>query len=508
MLEMNLRTTLSAKVGWKPDKTSMPIGPVITCRLCHNPRSVTMMGPKGICGNCTFTDYESPEARQAWVDGGVSKDDNENTSATWVECSIHTCRAQYVIYHPEALNVRPKCYYCREQSSISEDRRNKDPAPCLECKQCLSRVIVPKEYRTNDTSNYRCIACSTDRKTIVEVETSAKDLSKENTTSWLLENKKDKLKTPLGGRSVFYQINQAGTDGFCDQVVLFPNPDKQKLTIGGKLIHNTSDLIAQLKSWVSRRRTESGTCSLCFNDIRKADLNPACGRKSCEQRICRNCLSGWYGLNAAGRIINTAALSCPFCRRAPTAKTLHSYGMGIQAVGDLQEAVDNSGEWVYAWCVECSKAKQHVERVCAAGITRELTDWTCGGCEQLREEAAQRQIADLAAEIAELEAGDQRMNLERRNQARIEIDQARSTKKRTLNLKNCPHCTVLTEKKSGCGHMKCDCGGHWCWFCGVASNGGSIYSHMSKVHGGWYGSDSDDDNYDSGDDGDSEEDDD
>lgn len=490
MLELNMRTTLTAKVGWTPEKTIMPIGDIVMCRSCLYPRSVTMMGAKGHCGNCLAKDYKSPDERQAWIESRVTKNDNEQSQATWVECGLRSCRAQYVVYNPHMLNVRPKCYYCRMQSEVSEEKRNMDPAPWLECHQCLSRVIFPKEYRTGDKSPYTCVACSNNRKSIVEVETNAHSLSKENTTAWLLQNKDEKLKDALNGRSLFHQITQAGTEDFCKKVILLPNPAKQKLTLNGKLILNTPDLISQLASWISGRRVESGVCSLCFSNFRKVDLNPACGRRGCEQRICQGCLGSWYGLNSAGRIINIAALSCPFCRRAPTARTLHNYGLGIHAVGDLQDAVANAGQWVYAWCTDCSRAKQYLERVCAAGAPQELEGWTCESCQQQRAEAAQREEDELAAELARLEAADRRGDYERRTAAREALDEARRVKpkQKPLDLRKCPNekCEALTEKSNGCGHMKCICGTDWCWFCGVKKTASSIYDHMSDVHGGWF----------------------
>ena len=442
LLERNLATALTARVSWKPEKATLPIGHLVTCNSCLYPRSVTMMSKGGKCGICTTPDPENIEERQAWIDARVSKEDNTGTDATWVECGIRTCRAQYVVYHPEPLNVRPKCYYCRAQSDIAEKLRSDDPAPWLECKQCLSRVIFPEEYRAAIDEPFKCAACSNGRTSIVSVETTAKALSAENGTAWLLENKDQKLKEPLGGRSLFHQISQAGVEDFCSRVTVFPNFSSQTLTLAGKPLHNTADVIKQLQTWVASRRTESGTCSLCFSLKRKVDLHPACGRRGCKQRICGDCLSGWYGLNAAGRIINVAALSCPFCRRTPTAKTLHGHGMGIHAVGDLRAAVENAGQWVYAWCTGCAKAKQYLERVCARGAPPEVENWVCEQC-----------------------MGESR---------------------KRGSFRECPTCGVMTEKSYGCGHMSCHCGAHWCWFCGQDVGYAGIYKHMDEVHGSWY----------------------
>ena len=373
---------------------------------------------------------ESP--RKTTKHAQVTKKDNETTPAIWVECGIRTCRAQYVVYCLENLNVRPKCHYCRNSSE----------APTVECTECLNRVIYPPRYRPKDMGEFKCHACTGGKKTIVDVETTANKLSKENGTEWLLCNGENKLKEPFKKRSLFHTISTAGINNFCGLVSLFPEAAQKDLRLHGKLIRNSPDVIRNLQSWVSRRRTESGTCSLCFSDFRKSDLNLACGRSGCEQRICRTCLQGWYGLNAAGRIINISALSCPFCRRAPASHTLAKYGMGIHAVANLKSAVDKGGRWIYAWCVKCGHAKQYLERVCARGAPPELSNFTCEGCKFNPKDAPK--------------------------------------------VKTCPGCRATIEKTSGCNHIKCQCGQHWCWFCGEKSTDVDIYFHMEMEHGSFF----------------------
>ncbi|OCL07617.1 hypothetical protein AOQ84DRAFT_341604 [Glonium stellatum] len=438
MLELNLNTTLTAKVGWTPEKTVIPIGPVVTCRSCNYPRSVTIMGKTGRCGHCLFDAYASPKNREECINIHVSKGDDETTKATWVECCVQTCRAQYVVYNSNALNVRPKCHYCRVGG-------NAGPAPTLECTQCLNCIIWPKEYRPSSMSadSFKCAACSADRTTIIEVETTARILSSENTTAWLVRNTDPKLKDAFTARSLFQIIsNSSGPATFTKHITLFPLPSPP-LTLRGKLIRNPTDLLTTLQSFISRRRTESLPCSLCFSNHRNNALLPACRRAGCAQRICAGCLRSWYGINGPGRILNTAALCCAFCRRAPAAKTLASYGMGVHAVGDLRRAVAERGEWVHAWCVECGYARRFVERVCARGAPAEVRGWVCEGCAE----------ADEAA------------------------------------TKKCPGCGAATQKAGGCNHITCPvrrCGKHWCWECEGVYGPSTIYDHMESAHGGFY----------------------
>jgi hypothetical protein len=129
--------------------------------------------------------------------------------------------------------------------------------------------------------------------------------------------------------------------------------------------------------------------------------------------------------------------------------------MGIHAVGDLREAVEQSGAWIYAWCTGCGYAKPYLERVCAAGAPPDLQDWTCDDC--------------------------------------------RAKKSEVRKIRNCPSCGTPTEKAGGCDHIQCTvtgCGAHWCWFCGKESDERRIYEHMTTEHGGYYGGQEEDD-YDS-----------
>ena len=456
MLEMNLGTSLKASVGWRPKKSKAPLGPLVTCRVCHFPRSVTIMGKNNICGLCDedVCTCTSTEAHNAAMNGNVSSTDDEATASTWVECSMTDCRAQYVIYNPELLCIRPKCHYCRMAEHNMRKKQKAVNAPVVECVQCLNRVIYPHEYRPRnfEKEEFNCPACKAGQKTIVETSATADKLGAENGYDWLLRNADKRIADAFSGRSLFHTISTAGRDGFADQVEVFPS-QKQPLALrlNGKPIHNVPALLAELQNWVFKRRAEAGICSLCFTAFNKRDVRPACGRKGCHQVICNACHRGWYGLNEQGRIINVAALSCPFCRRLPAASVISAYGLNL--LGDLRLAVQEAGEWVYAWCSDCGVARRYVERVCAAGAPPEVVQWRCEEC------------------------------VERRRVADGELEDAFSK----LKIRHCPRCDVATEKISGCNHIQCTaCKTHWCFFCGKEFTSGEIYQHMNAEHGGIY----------------------
>ncbi|SPO06247.1 uncharacterized protein DNG_08936 [Cephalotrichum gorgonifer] len=482
MLELNLLTTLTAKVGWTPEKTKLSLGPHVICRQCNYPRSVTVMAKDGICGkcdvstNCTCSACTKGDNHEANVGSHVTKADNETTDVTWVECSVKNCRTQYVVYNSEGLRVRPKCFYCRHngQGGHEAGRNNLGPAPYVECTKCLNRMTYPHEYRPKDMdlSTWKCVSCTLGRMTIVDVETTAKALNVENGLEWLLTIKNNALPDPLAGRSLFYTASNCTLDTLFDNVTVIP-PSSAPLVLNGKPVHNTPDLTSSLRTWVLSRRTESGECSLCFSSTRKTSLITACGRSGCRQLICDSCRGDWYGLNVQGKIINFAALSCPFCRRTPAPGVISRFG--ITRMGNGRAAVEEAGEWVHAWCGVCGFAKRYAERVCERAVPGGIEGWVCEECIAIVRDAE----------------GDDGVGIEG-------ADGALGGKPR-----GCPGCGVMTEKTMGCDHISCPCGVHWCYACGEKAEEDTIYAHISSRHGGLWGGEWDDDEY--GDDGVNEE---
>ncbi|KAJ4989273.1 dihydroxyacid dehydratase [Stagonosporopsis vannaccii] len=478
----NLLTTLTAEVGYTPHKTQAPIGPVVVCRGCKLPRSITIMAEHsgGRCGLCVTSTYDSVADRERALHTNVTPEDTASTNIAWVECSIKTCRAHYVCYNIADLNVRPKCWYCRMQTDLSQEKRSSDPAPTVGCTKCLSKVIWPDEWRHLVTRPFHCTACLNNMKTIVDVETNAEQLCKENGRDWLLQNTNDALAEPFK-RSLFKTITTTGIECFLENVRVLPDLDPDTpLTLNGKQIRNIPTVTAILRSWTQRRTAERSNCSLCFNTFSKPRLLPACRRRGCHQSICAACLNNWYGLNSPGTIINTAALFCPFCRRAPTARTLAVYGKGIHAVGNLKAAHDERGAWVHAWCTHCNRAQRLMERECARGAPNALQDWKCADCDEaalaqarLAEEQAQREL-ERAVRLGEAGmAAQQRLRAARAERNRLECP-----------VRECPACKVGVQKTYGCDHMKCHCGAHWCWACGEeGETAGDVYEHLSAVHG-------------------------
>ena len=96
--------------------------------------------------------------------------------------------------------------------------------------------------------------------------------------------------------------------------------------------------------------------------------------------------------------------------------------------------------WFHAWCMSCYQIKQYAEKDCVMDTDySNLKDFLCNKCHIVKTDKI---------------------------------------------FKECPSCNVMTEKVSGCNHITCPCGSHWCFQCRELSTYEEIYDHMGKVHGG------------------------
>lgn len=256
MLEANMRTPLTAHVGWTPENTRLGVGPVAVCRRCKYSRSVTAMAGDSVCGVCLVGSLiDTRESHLGSVPEvgptcDFRQEDDGATTGTWVECRVAACRAQYVIYSSLARGP-PKCFYCR----------NSLQAPTVQCTKCLNRVIYPEEYRPKDLdlSTWQCVACTSGKETIVDVETTVKQLIGENGRYWLIPNVY--VDFALRGRPLYHYAR------FCpylsdlgSEVPILPKYTAA-LVLSGKTIHNTEAVKASLRDIICRRVSPSAARS-------------------------------------------------------------------------------------------------------------------------------------------------------------------------------------------------------------------------------------------------------
>lgn len=204
----------------------------------------------------------------------------------------------------------------------------------------------------------------------------------------------------------------------------------------GKIVLNIEELKSSVQNWIALEKAEIGVCMICFNEMNKQKLHDVCDLKNCNTKACLECLSHWYGEAKPGHILPIGNLKCTFCRKPPTSKILKKYNKELCTLKTFDHKIVDHN-WHYAWCVKCYNGKKYIEKECAedAPVTNSFV------CEVCKDE-----VKDIICKV-------------------------------------CPHCGVMVEKSSGCDHITCSCGSHWCFACMELSTKDKIYDHMWNVHG-------------------------
>lgn len=203
----------------------------------------------------------------------------------------------------------------------------------------------------------------------------------------------------------------------------------------GKKIINMNMIIEQINNAIKNNNFDYVACDICCDSL--TNIMPACGRSKCTQKLCNTCGTNWFGDNEKGKLLNLRHLTCMFCNRNPTCKTMKRWGSdGISLMQNLPE-ISNAN--YYAWCIKCNGAKICGARECGDAPPN-LTNYICDDC----------------------------------------------TDPTANDFKNCPSCNHPTVLTSGCNHITCPCGAHWCFECGGEFNSSTIYNHMQREHGGIY----------------------
>ncbi len=388
----------------------------INCKGCGHDRSFTLMAADGRCGMCHFDI------------GSTNKEPCDGAESYWYEC--RSCCAHYAVIDLAAMKVSPKCHFCREGTVV----------PTVSCVACCNKYVDPSGFCTATRATWVCPPCATNGAT-ESIETTTVPLYQlvaDNAVNQNLLFSSMGLNVPVSyslhslfsGKSVFAVKDVVKS-------VASVIPDDARLVYDKKPVLNTMDVLKQTRSWVESGKAERGECALCFGDQAKHAVHNVCGRKGCTIKACDECMKAWYGTLRPGTIINPATLSCPFCKRRPTASVMQKHnqrGCELNRVAGME--FDNA--WYYAWCVTCYKAEQYMEKTCA-GETPDVTNFECEQCKVTTT---------------------------------------------PITVQNCPTCDVAVEKRGGCAHITCTCGAHWCWTCGqLPPDGIHIYTHIYACRG-------------------------
>ncbi|KAL9573113.1 hypothetical protein ACKAV7_002798 [Fusarium commune] len=178
-------------------------------------------------------------------------DHDDSTPVLWTECG--SCQAQYVV-DDDDQEKPPECFYCESGSA----------APTVQCSECLSRIIWPKEIDLKDVdpSNFQCCACVLGVSTIKSRETTVGDLVKHNISSFL-RNDDNVIKTPLQGQSLFDITRDCDLAQLSSKVEVMPD-NNSPLELNGKFIHNQTELKMKLRDIILPQEIKN--CAHCLEE--------------------------------------------------------------------------------------------------------------------------------------------------------------------------------------------------------------------------------------------------
>jgi len=469
-------------VGFTPKLDDVNADVKRKCVECGYLRSFTIMTDGDVCGKCISprqNDALQRMAKNGIVDrlmreANCEERPAESTSASGdlgdaqskshlVEC--YTCQAIYAVVDVASLNVRPKCHYCRQGVPCEN-------VPVVNCRVCLNRWVRPNPTffgSDGKADEWVCPCCTLDAKkatTAVSVDFGQLCRMYPMMLPTLFdvhcpENDATVMKDLFSPMSL-YKLYMKHTE------TLFPSDDgadekkaeqsmEQRVECvvnaltaqgapkyKGKIIHNLAALVQSVASAVSSGKL-SAVCCLCFAPKQLIALESACG--ACNNLMCFECLGTWYSQLQPGRVVLPSHLLCPFCKCRPQSKTLKKYNKQVCTI--IKSRVELNTKWYHAWCVDCYQIKQAVQRECLRESLPTLNEFRCEQCT----EAALAKQSDDADFVAK-------------------------------NSKKCPACEAPTVKVSGCNHITCRCGAHWCYQCGKEFAADNIYEHMDEVHGG------------------------
>lgn len=336
-----------------------------------------------------------------------------------------------------------KCYGCRKMG-------NQIP-PRSQCKKCNLYFI---HYMEGEIPHETCGPCQQGMPPrvlkLLEKPAYAHQIIPSKYFPLLCENIGLKVDQELSSSPTLYDV----VSYFTEITPIIHDPP-ENIRYLEKLVENIDEIWSQIiQIMAGTAEPENPECDICMESFHPGQIIPACGRRGCNQRICVDCSKLWYSKNTPGNLIYQRATMCQFCCRVPAPRTLGRVDVGLIALASSVSANKMDPDAYYGWCSSCFGVEEIGRHDCN-GDEPNLVSFVCSGCK------GERPVKE--------------------------------------EIRECPGCTVATQKISGCNHIYCtSCSTHWCWECGVAcTSAEDTYDHMSSVHGRMF----DDDPYFSEDEG-------
>uniref|UniRef100_A0A914CQ15 RING-type domain-containing protein n=1 Tax=Acrobeloides nanus TaxID=290746 RepID=A0A914CQ15_9BILA len=427
---INGKSNLLLKQPFSPEGIAHPDNKS-QCKKCGEWRSFTLMLENGVCGLCS---------RENNPDYGINnKERLDNNTSYLYEC--RRCKSLYAVANVDGLKCQPKCHYCRQISSAKNEKlpdSKNASGYTIECTNCKNNYS--SSTKLPDLTQFKCPPCVADpTKAFKEIQVSVQKFMEENREAIL----------DIAGLDVPSTI-----DIFCGLSLYknrnlpsrTPSESLRKLVYHGKPVLNPEAIKDQLLRWIFSGGAELGTCMLCFEEKGKHNIRPVCGRKNCQTFACNDCLTSWYGGQKPGHIIHIPRLTCPFCKCCPNIKIAKAFNKHLCELLKITTPFDPT--MYYAWCMKCYKPVEYAQKSCLGAVPELDGKWACEKCTDSK-------LLNREKEIA----------------------------------KQCPNekCQQYIVKASGCNHITCICGTHWCYECVKPFNQGLIYDHMYKEHGSYGG---------------------
>lgn len=408
----------------------------LPCTKCFMNRCFTIWPEKGtVCGICIFGDVKGEKCPDKYQDKGC-----------WVQC--HTCAVNYSITNLDKWNVKAKCHACRFMHK---------PGPQVTCSNCCQafvsygqRAQEAQRAMTNSAAQdpFVCPRCHIRKNRIDEQDLLIQTLMMENpvlqqripwTPYETIVSNRGKIWRKLEEVKPVESKGEDSLENLYYQKRGVPFPDQVGTQTVQTLVHGSG----------------LETCMMCVNDTPVNQMTSACGH--CSNRICRNCVTEWYGQVQVGQIVSRSTTQCPFCKSDPTFATIKSLVLGH--LRNVRPTKGNQGiihtwnrKFLHAVCKDCLQVAPCVERVCAREETPDYQHkFQCEPC------LIKKRIADAPQ----------------------------------IKTVDCPKCHVKIQKSGGCNHLSCPCGNHICYTCGADQwkdgrpfTSQSIYDHLAEECGG------------------------
>lgn len=481
-----------------------------TCKICHESRSITLMTKADKCAFCVLQDTISEKKLEKFVDHMVV---------------CRTCRVRYAVLRVKDLNVEPKCAFCRNKDHI---KRTKMPmpgmskstimAPRVVCKTCKAPYVCYEQHLPEGMTvdDFTCVVCvKKPGDSVNSFSEKFKDLCNENPN----------LYEAVG-------LTKCGFDKFMNKQKLTAlleskedlfdqNPKNISfVTLNKEQIIDSEEVILQARLAVSGGADSENSkilCSICWEDkLPKFMQKNACGNNNCKNPVCETCVADWYKQAKPGCRVDSSWVTCPFCKTRPKFKVLSATGSLLKKA-ILPKIFTND---IYGWCLDCNQILVERTHECAQLEPPEFTEFKCG-CKEMETELTHLSLLDLNDDVNTAQDFDywartwhqnhqisKRDNFDFKNVGATGDSFEKALRVATRfglfdkGYKLCPGCGNGVKKTSGCDHMTCFCGCHWCWACGmghtdshgdlcvrgqsgatVCTDYESIYDHWSQMDG-------------------------